>query len=63
MSEISIISVQIGSATVGLVVDFWKRKVSSFICFVGCLRAVNSTFSVNVFGIESLVGFEFDFLS
>jgi hypothetical protein len=28
--EISIISVQIGSATVGLVVDFWKRKVRSF---------------------------------
>ena len=46
--ETSIISVQIGSATAGLIFYFSKRKVGSFICFVGCLRAINSTFSVNV---------------
>jgi len=46
--ETSIISVQIGSATAGLVFYFSKRKVGSFICFVGCLRAINSTFLVNV---------------
>ena len=42
--ETLIISVQIGSATAGLVFYFSKRKVGSFICFVGCLRAINSIF-------------------